>query len=88
VIGCLLRPSLEVGSPALMALYEGLLEAALGAALGEEMVARCLEEGTPGAMPWRFAVVPAAEAARLSAGPGERVEDVARRLGLLEDDGA
>lgn len=85
VIGCLVRPAV-MGSRPLALLYEGLLEAALGAALGEPLAARCLEGGDAVAIPWRYALGPAALAARLAPGPGERARDVARRLGLLEDD--
>lgn len=87
VIGCLVRPALDVGVASFAALYEGLLEVALGAALGEAVAVRCLEDGERAAVPWRFAIVPADEAAQLAAAAAERPNDVARRLGLLEDEG-
>jgi len=87
VLGCLVRPALDVGVPSFVALYEGLLEVALGAALGEALAVRCLEDGERAAVPWRFAIAPVGEAAQLAAMAGERADDVARRLGLLEDEG-
>lgn len=85
VLGCLVRPAIEVGSAELAALYEGLLEAALGAALGKPLTARCLEEGDRTTFPWRFALAPVGAAHALGARPGERPDDVALRLGLLTD---
>lgn len=86
IIGCLVRPPVSIASISFVALYEGLLEAALGAALGERLTARCLEEGDSLAVPWRFALASAGSAAVLVPAAGERARDVARRIGLLEDD--
>jgi photoactive yellow protein len=86
VIGCLVRPAIELPSRVLAALYEGLLEVAVGASLGEALVARCLDGRELVAVPWRFALAAAEGAGVLDPAPGERSADVARRLGLALDD--
>lgn len=79
---CFTRPPLEVALPELAALYEGILEAALGAALGSPYAARCVEGRDLEARPWRFALARPGEADALEPRPGERPDDVLRRLGL------
>jgi photoactive yellow protein len=87
ILGCLVRPAVEVGSAELGSLYEGLLEAALSAATGEPLAARCLDDRDLSSFPWRFALAPFASAQALEARPGESPDEVARRLGLLSDEG-
>jgi photoactive yellow protein len=86
VFGCLVRPPIRVASRGLATMYEGLLGAVLGAVFEEPMTARCLDVLDLGVSPWRFAAVPTASAAVLEARAGERLDDVARRLGLLTDE--
>jgi len=86
VLGCIVRPAPDLPVTGLTALYEGVLEVALGAVLGRELRARCLEEGSVLAEPWRFALVSPDRLDELAPKPGERANEVARRLGLLADD--
>jgi photoactive yellow protein len=86
VIGCLVRPALELPAPGLAALYEGLLEYALGTALGRALHARCLDEADLRSQPWRFALAAPEVAGDLVPRAGERSDQVARRLGLLDDE--
>jgi photoactive yellow protein len=86
VIGCLIRPAIELPSKNVAALYEGLLESALGMAVDGALTARCIDERDLNVLPWRFAVAPAEHAAMLERRSDESSEDLARRLGLLTDE--
>ncbi|WP_437631260.1 PAS domain-containing protein [Sorangium sp. So ce854] len=83
-VACFVRPPVESGSIELSAFYEGVLEAAIGAALDAAHVARCIEGAELAARPWRFVVVPVERAHELRAIEGERPDDLAKRFGLLE----
>lgn len=86
VIGCLLRPAIELPSRNVAALYEGLLESALSFAVDSPLTARCIDERALNVLPWRFGVVPTESAAMLERRPDESSEDLARRIGLLTDE--
>lgn len=86
VIGCLLRPAIEFPSRNVAALYEGLLESALGIAVDIPLTARCIDERALNILPWRFGVVPKESAAMLERKPDESSDDLARRIGLLTDE--
>lgn len=85
VIGCLVRPAVELPAPALAHLYEGLLEASLSFIVGRALESRFLDDGLL-ALPWRFGVAPVASADDLAPRAGEKADDVAKRLGLLVDE--
>lgn len=84
---CFARPSLGASLVELSALYEGILEAALGAALGAPYAARCVEGLALAARPWRFALAPSAETDALEPRAGEQPEEVLERLGLGHGNG-
>lgn len=86
VVGCLVRPPLDLPSRGLAALYEGIVEAALSVALDIPLVARCIDERDLSVVPWRFAAVAEENAEVLERRPDERTGDLAQRLGLLVDE--
>jgi photoactive yellow protein len=83
-VACFVRPPVDSPSVELSALYEGLLEVGLSAALGAPHAARCIEGTELDALPWRFVLVPSERAHELESSCGERPDDLANRFGLLD----
>ena len=59
VVGCLLRPPIDLPAHAFAAFYEGLLGVAIGTLLGRHLVARCLDSLDLTPTPWLFTLGPA-----------------------------
>lgn len=85
VLGCVLRPAVHFPIVELAAYYEGLLAAAVSAALDAPHRARCLDREALEVLPWRFAVAPEGSPVQIDPDPDERADAAARRLGLMTD---
>jgi photoactive yellow protein len=83
-IGILLRPPCAVVSRGLVVFFEGLLATAIGTAIGEATVARCLDED-PRKLPWLFAAVAQSRRAILDALPPGSPRSRTSALGLFLD---
>jgi photoactive yellow protein len=59
VVGCLLRPPIDLPARAFAAFYEGLLGVATGTLLNRTLVARCLDSLDLRPTPWLFTLGPA-----------------------------
>jgi photoactive yellow protein len=81
-IGVTLRPPTTTPTPGLAFFYEGLLASALQAAVGQELIARCLDIRDTVVSPWVFAVVPADLGAQLDDVDRVPAQVMAGRLGL------